>query len=140
MRERETGNELAALAARIKALRRTVRLSQTQLAQRLGTRQSVVSRWEKGKHIPDDIFIEKLAELSGLSAAQFRYGKEDGGGGLIPRTAWGRRLTDHLTAALKMARNSDQRDVAGTLSILLEKCLREENAESPKRERRNKKF
>lgn len=133
----ETGNDIAAMAARIKALRRTTRLSQTQLAERLGTRQSVVSRWEKGKHIPDDVFIEKLAELSGLSTAQFRYGKDDGkSDGLMPRTAWGRRMTDHLEAALKMARKSDQRDVAGALSILLEKCLREEAAEREQLNRR----
>ncbi len=133
----ETGSDIAAMAARIRALRRTARLSQTQLAERLGTRQSVVSRWEKGKHIPDDIFIEQLASLSGLSAAQFRYGKDDGKtDGFMPRTAWGRRLTDHLAAALKMARKADQRDVAGTLSILLEKCLREEELERQQIDRR----
>jgi len=133
----DVGNEIIALAARIKVLRLTARLSQTQLAQRLGTRQSVVSRWEKGKHIPDDVFIEKLASLSGLSAAQFRYGKEDKQTGeVLPRTAWGRRLSDHLEAALKMARKSDQRDVAGTLSILLEKCLREEEVARKERNRR----
>ena len=54
----------------------------------------------------------------------------------MPRTAWGRRLTDHLEAALKMARKSDQRDVAGALSILLEKCLREEAAEREQLNRR----
>jgi len=126
------------LAARIKALRRTIRLSQAQLAKRLGTRQSVVSRWEQGKHVPDDAFIEKMAALSGLPIAQFRYGRESAGkSGQLPRAAWGRRLTDHLHAAWNLARKSGRRDVAGTLSILLEKCRREDNATPTERDRRS---
>ncbi|HJN61386.1 MAG TPA: helix-turn-helix transcriptional regulator, partial [Alphaproteobacteria bacterium] len=59
---RDNSSTIAAeLAVRIKTLRRTIRLSQTELAKRLGTRQSVVSRWEQGKHVPDDEFIERMA-------------------------------------------------------------------------------
>ena len=127
----------AELAARIKALRRTIRLSQAELAKRLGTRQSVVSRWEQGKHVPDDEFIERMAEMSGLTAAQFRYGADQPEkDGLMPRAAWGRRITDHLEAAWQMARKSGQRDVAGALAILLEKCRREEEAAREARNRR----
>ena len=127
----------AELAARIKALRRTIRLSQAELAKRLGTRQSVVSRWEQGKHVPDDEFIEQMAELSGLTIAQFRYGAEHSEtGGLMPRAAWGRRLTDHLEAAWQMARRSGQRDVQGALAVLLEKCRRAEKAAETARNRR----
>ena len=136
---RENSSTIAAeLAVRIKTLRRTIRLSQPELAKRLGTRQSVVSRWEQGKHVPDDEFIERMAELSGLSVAQFRYGAEgEEKDGLMPRTAWGRRMTDHLQAAYDMARKLGQRDVAGALSILLEKCRREEEAARAARNRRN---
>ena len=137
--EHKSSSEFAELAARIKALRRTLQLSQTQLAQRLGTRQSVVSRWEQGKHIPHDSFIAKLARLSGLPAARFRYGNEGEDtemNELMPRAAWGRRITDHLEAGLKMARKSGQRDVAGALAILLERCQREEHAKRLERDRR----
>ena len=135
--EHKSNAEITELAARIKALRRTIRLSQTQLAQRLGTRQSVVSRWEQGKHIPDDSMIVKLAQLSGLSAARFRFGNEGKEGSeLLPRAAWGRRISDHLQAGLKLARDSGQRDLAGVLAILFEKCQREEHAERLERDRR----
>ena len=97
----------------------------------------MVSRWEQGKHVPDDEFIERMAKLSGLSVAQFRYGAEQPEkGGLMPRTAWGRRITDYLEAAYQMAKKSSQRDVAGALSILLEKCRREEEAAKIARNRR----
>ena len=133
----QDANLAADLAARIKTLRRTIRLSQAELAKRLGTRQSVVSRWEQGKHLPEDAFIEKMAELSGLTVAQFRYGADTSGkAGLMPRTAWGRRLTDHLEAAHGMARKSGRREVAGALSILLEKCRSDEKAAAPQQDRR----
>jgi hypothetical protein len=97
----------------------------------------VVSRWEKGKHVPEDVYIEKMAELSGLTVAQFRYGEAPSDKtGLMPRTAWGRRITDHLEAAHVMARKSGRREVAGALQILLEKCQRDEETEVSESDRR----
>ncbi len=62
------------LAARIRALRRALGLSQAALAELVGVDQSNVSRWESGA-IPDDPHIRRMAELAEVHPAQFRYGE-----------------------------------------------------------------
>jgi transcriptional regulator with XRE-family HTH domain len=62
------------LADRIRALRKSLDLSQTGLANRVGVDQSNVSRWERGA-APDDAHIVRLAELAGQHPAAFRYGE-----------------------------------------------------------------
>ena len=61
------------LAARIRALRKAMNLSQARFAERIGVDQSNVSRWENGAE-PDDAHIRKLAELAAVHPAAFRYG------------------------------------------------------------------
>lgn len=71
------GGELSqatGLAARIRALRKSLGLSQASLAKRVGVDQSNVSRWERGAP-PDDAHIVRLAELAGQHPAAFRYGR-----------------------------------------------------------------
>lgn len=36
--------------------------------------------------------------------------------------AWGRRITDHIAAAIRKAEESDRDDIAAALTIILEKC------------------
>lgn len=60
-------------AARIRALRQELGLSQARLAEALGVDQSNVSRWENGA-VPDDGHIVRLAELAGVHPAELRYG------------------------------------------------------------------
>ena len=62
------------LAARIRALRKSLGLSQASLASRVGVDQSNVSRWERGAP-PDDAHIVRLAGLAGQHPAAFRYGR-----------------------------------------------------------------
>ena len=62
------------LAARIRALRKSLGLSQASFASRVGVDQSNVSRWESGAP-PDDAHIVRLAELAGQHPAAFRYGR-----------------------------------------------------------------
>ncbi|MEE9210374.1 MAG: helix-turn-helix domain-containing protein [Kiloniellales bacterium] len=62
------------LAARIRALRESLGLSQASFAGRVGVDQSNVSRWERGAP-PDDAHIVRLAELAGQHPAAFRYGR-----------------------------------------------------------------
>ena len=62
------------LAARIRALRKSLGLSQASFAGRVGVDQSNVSRWERGAP-PDDAHILRLAELAGQHPATFRYGR-----------------------------------------------------------------
>ena len=56
----------AALAGLIRSARREANLSQTELAEHLGTTQSVVSRWERGHDEP---------RLSTLAAVLGAFGK-----------------------------------------------------------------
>ncbi len=67
-------SQAADLAARIRALRKLLGLSQASLARRVGVDQSNVSRWESGAP-PDDAHIVRLAELAGQHPAAFRYGR-----------------------------------------------------------------
>ena len=62
------------LAARIRALRKLLDLSQASFARRVGVDQSNVSRWERGAP-PDDGHIVRLAALAGQHPAAFRYGR-----------------------------------------------------------------
>jgi len=74
---RTTGSGLSQatdLAARIRALRESLGLSQASLASRVGVDQSNVSRWERGAP-PDDAHIVRLAELAGQHPAAFHYGR-----------------------------------------------------------------
>ncbi len=67
------------LATRIRALRKSLGLSQAGFASRVGVDQSNVSRWESGAP-PDDAHIVRLAGLAGQHPAAFRYGR-------LPETA-----------------------------------------------------
>ena len=62
------------LAARIRALRKSLGLSQASFANRVGVDQSNVSRWERGAP-PDDAHIVRLAQLAGQHPAAFHYGR-----------------------------------------------------------------
>ncbi len=62
------------LSARLRALRKSLGLSQASFAGRVGVDQSNVSRWERGAP-PDDAHIVRLAELAGQHPAAFRYGE-----------------------------------------------------------------
>lgn len=53
-------------------------LSQADLAERIGTSQQAVSRWESGRHSPPDSARIELARLFGTTVARlFPYGDED---------------------------------------------------------------
>ncbi len=67
-------SQAADLATRIRALRKSLGLSQANFAGRVGVDQSNVSRWESGAP-PDDAHIVRLAGLAGQHPAAFRYGR-----------------------------------------------------------------
>ncbi len=67
------GRPQASLASRIRALRKSLDLSQARFAERVGVDQSNVSRWENGA-VPDDVHVHRLAALAGVHPATFRYG------------------------------------------------------------------
>lgn len=70
---RHSGREADGMATRVRALRNSQGLSQSQLAEEIGVDQSNVSRWENGA-MPEDAHIVRMAELAGVHPAEFRYG------------------------------------------------------------------
>ncbi len=74
------------LARRIRALRKSLDLSQAHFAELAGVDQSNVSRWENGA-LPDDAHLVKLAELARVHPAEFRYGDLPKAGPQGPRPA-----------------------------------------------------
>ena len=67
-RERKTGWD----AYRVRALRRHMRLSQEEMAARLGTRQQTVSEWETGRYRPRGASATLLTMIA--ERAEFEYG------------------------------------------------------------------
>lgn len=61
---RRSGEHLAArLSKNISARRRALSLTQAQLAERLGVDTETLSRFERGKHLPSLLTLERLAAL-----------------------------------------------------------------------------
>jgi DNA-binding XRE family transcriptional regulator len=55
---------------RIREARRKAGLTQKELAQRSGLRQSHISRLERGRHSPSFVTLEKIAEALGIPVSQ----------------------------------------------------------------------
>ena len=58
------------LGARLQALRRQANLSQQELAERLHVSTAAVSKWERGKSLPDIAKVEVLANALDLSVLE----------------------------------------------------------------------
>ena len=54
----------------IKALRKTKRLTQDELATRLNVVRQTVSKWEKGLSVPDAEMLQKIAEVFEVDVSQ----------------------------------------------------------------------
>jgi DNA-binding transcriptional regulator YiaG len=68
-------------ASRIRALRRSLALSQHELARELGVRQQTISEWETGLYVPRGASVRLLdivAERAGLA-----YGEQPEGEGSL---------------------------------------------------------
>lgn len=67
---------MVGIASRVTKLRKALHLSQEKFAEQVGVSQPTVSRWERGLDEPEDIHLERMARMAGLTLAQFRYGPE----------------------------------------------------------------
>ncbi|MDO4975457.1 MAG: helix-turn-helix transcriptional regulator, partial [Alphaproteobacteria bacterium] len=56
--------------------REEAKLSQKELAEKLCTREWKVSRWEKGKTLPNDFELLKLCEIFGITRIEILMGKD----------------------------------------------------------------
>lgn len=61
----------------IAAKRKENKLTQEQLAEKLGVTNKAVSKWETGKCMPDLSLIQPLCEILGLTVAEFLNGEEN---------------------------------------------------------------
>ncbi len=115
------------LAARIKAARTSLGMTQAKFAAFLGVTQGLVSRWERGLIEPRQDIIARLAEVSSVSAGDFHYGKSGkAGGGSASKADMtgvaGKRLTDAIREAIRRAKAGRNREVAAALTMILDKC------------------
>jgi transcriptional regulator with XRE-family HTH domain len=129
-------------AARIQALREGLGLTQTKFADTLIVSQGAVSRWEQGRHAPNEQVLAKIAALAGITTAELRYGARyappgdtrpgdaqpgaapDGTVRRLPISSRRvrRRVTDLLEDCVIKARSSGKADVATALEVILDKC------------------
>ncbi len=66
------------LGRQISSWRRAAGLTQEQLALRVGTKQSVISRVEAGRSIPSIPFLERCANATGQKVLTLRFGESAG--------------------------------------------------------------
>lgn len=58
---------------RLRIMMRRKNINQEELAERLGTTQTVISRYVTGGSVPNFITVEKIAEILNCSLDDFRY-------------------------------------------------------------------
>ena len=63
------------IGAFIAAVRKEKGMTQEQLAERLGTSQKSISRWENGRTMPDLLLYEPLCEALDLQVSELLYGR-----------------------------------------------------------------
>ena len=66
-------------AANLRAARKAAGLTQTALAERLGTTQQAVAKWESGRGVPRDETRWRLAEALGVPVTQIFAPPGNGG-------------------------------------------------------------
>ena len=62
--------------ATIKQLREKRRLTQTQLAERIGVSSKTISKWETAKGLPDISLLQPLAQALGISVIELMNGRQ----------------------------------------------------------------
>ena len=61
------------IAENIAALRKSARLTQAELAERLNYSDKAVSKWERGDSIPDVIVLSELASLFSVNPTAYPF-------------------------------------------------------------------
>ena len=65
------------LGERIKLARKVAGISQEELAKKIGTRQSQVTRWETNKATPRIETLAKITEVTGVPLSELWYGNDN---------------------------------------------------------------
>ena len=124
------------LADRIRAVRARLSITQNDLAIALEVSQGAVSRWETGRHAPNDKQLLRLAQLAKVSVADLRYGVDaillESASEIPPM----RRMTDLLDYCADRARSIGKNDISVAIHIISEKC-KADDSKHPKDRRFN---
>jgi len=64
------------IAQRIKKIRVDRNETMEQFAEKIESGKSNVSKWERGKNIPNEITLRKIADLGSISVEELKYGSE----------------------------------------------------------------
>ena len=64
------------IAENISALRKSAKLTQAELAEKLNYSDKAISKWERGDSIPDVIVLAELAELFSVTVDYFLHEHE----------------------------------------------------------------
>ena len=70
--------DLGTVGARIVARRRKAGLTQKQLARKMRVCPQAVSKWERGRALPDILYVDELADILGCSIDWLLTGKREG--------------------------------------------------------------
>lgn len=76
MAKLDTSPEYQAIANRIRSARKTLGMTQVELAAAAGVTQQSVSQWERGVGVPDASNVKRLAELLRVPPADLLIGGE----------------------------------------------------------------
>jgi transcriptional regulator with XRE-family HTH domain len=60
----------------IRELRKVKGLSQAEVAERVGTTQVTLSGWENGRHVPNSLHLQKLADVLDVPMGDIAFGAE----------------------------------------------------------------
>ena len=108
--------DLAKIGAYIAAKRKSLGLTQRQVAEKLGMSDKSVSKWERGICLPDVSVYLELCSILGITLNEFFAGED------IPEQDLGMRSEENLlqvTASEKRKRKRMKRIIAALLVVIL---------------------
>lgn len=98
--------------------RKIVNLTQSQLAEKLGVTDRAISKWERGKSMPDSSIMLELCSLLNISVNDLLTGE------IVTMENYNKELENNMLEALKQKELADKRLLAlewvvGALSIIV---------------------
>ena len=100
--------------------RKSVGLTQAQLAERLNITDRAISKWENGRTMPDSSLMLELCEILGISVNDLLYGE------IVSPQSYNNELENALLEAVKEKQSADKRllslevfiGITGTITLL----------------------
>ncbi|MBE6624666.1 MAG: helix-turn-helix transcriptional regulator [Ruminococcaceae bacterium] len=101
--------------------RKSVGLTQAQLAERLNITDRAISKWENGRTMPDSSLMIELCEILGISVNDLLYGE------IVSSQCYNNELENALIEAVKEKQSADKRllslevfiGITGTITLFV---------------------